>query len=248
MNSFFGIGFMELFFIAVLALIVLGPERLPGAIREVAKHARTLRSLSSELTSQFSEELKALDDINPQKILRELTEDPAEEKKPAKATPAKPSSTNKATTPKPGTNGSGSTAKPATKQITATAAAVPMSGDATEDSSAAGDAAVDEPETTAEPENSILPPAADDATADEATPSTKPPAAAPPADAPPAGQVNGTAATVNASDSAPENSGSGKSNTETSDNENSDTVNSDTVNSDTVNSDTVIRHRERCAQ
>ena len=227
MNSFFGIGFMELFFIAVLALIVLGPERLPGAIREVAKHARTLRSLSSELTSQFSEELKALDDINPQKILRELTEDPAEEKKPAtpaKSATAKPSSTNKATTPKPGTNGSGSTAKPATKQITATAAAVPMSGDATEDSSAANDAAVSETESTTEPENSILPPAADEATADEATPSTKPPAAAPPADAPPAGQVNGTAATVSASDSVPENSGSGKSNTETSDNENSDTV------------------------
>ena len=30
MDSFFGIGMMELFFIALIALIVLGPERMPG--------------------------------------------------------------------------------------------------------------------------------------------------------------------------------------------------------------------------
>ena len=225
MNSFFGIGFMELFFIAVLALIVMGPERLPGAIREVAKHARTLRSLSSELTSQFSEELKALDDINPQKILRELTEDPVEEKKPAAQTkPAttKPSSTNKATTstktttPKPGANGSGSNAKPATKQITATAAAVPMSGDATADSSAANDGEGSDAEATTEPENSILPPTADDATADEAVASTKPPA----------GHANGTAATDvnNTTDSRSENAGAGESKTGEPNSENPDTA------------------------
>jgi sec-independent protein translocase protein TatB len=75
MNSIFGIGPLEFFFIAILALVILGPERLPGAIREGAKHFRTLRNMSGELTSQFSEELKGLDDINPKKIMNEMMED-----------------------------------------------------------------------------------------------------------------------------------------------------------------------------
>ncbi len=75
MNSIFGIGPLELFFIAILALVILGPERLPGVIREGAKYFRMLRNMSGELTSQFSEELKALDDINPQKIMNEVMED-----------------------------------------------------------------------------------------------------------------------------------------------------------------------------
>ena len=75
MNSIFGIGPLELFFIAILALVILGPERLPGAIREGAKYFRMLRNMSGELTSQFSEELKALDDINPKKIMNEMMEE-----------------------------------------------------------------------------------------------------------------------------------------------------------------------------
>ena len=75
MDSFFGIGIPELFLIAIIALVVLGPERLPGAIREVAKVLRTVRNLTTELTSQFSDEMKALDDINPRKLLQELTAD-----------------------------------------------------------------------------------------------------------------------------------------------------------------------------
>jgi Tat protein translocase TatB subunit len=54
MDSFFGIGIAELFVIAVIALIVLGPERLPGTIREVMKFSRQIRNLTSELTSQFT--------------------------------------------------------------------------------------------------------------------------------------------------------------------------------------------------
>ena len=86
MDSFFGIGIGELFFIALIALVVLGPERLPGAIREVSKYARYIRNLSSELTSQFSEEMKAFDDINPHKLMKELTgELEVEQKKPKSA-------------------------------------------------------------------------------------------------------------------------------------------------------------------
>ena len=74
MNSFFGIGLPELIFIAILALIVLGPERLPGVLRQMAQYFRQIRALTQEVTSQFSEELKAFDDINPAKIMNEVTQ------------------------------------------------------------------------------------------------------------------------------------------------------------------------------
>ena len=73
-TSFFGIGLPELLFIVVIALIVLGPERLPSTMREIAKMWGYVRNLSRELTSQFGDELKALDDINPQKLMREMVE------------------------------------------------------------------------------------------------------------------------------------------------------------------------------
>jgi sec-independent protein translocase protein TatB len=75
MNGFFGIGFMELAFIAILALIVLGPERLPGAARETAKFLGQLRAISSEFTSQFSEELQVLDELNPKKLADEFVQE-----------------------------------------------------------------------------------------------------------------------------------------------------------------------------
>ena len=90
MDSFFGIGIGELVFIAIIALVVLGPERLPGAMREVLKFVRQVRNLTSDLTSQFSEEMKALDDLNPQKILRELTDEVDDKKAAGTSTPAKP--------------------------------------------------------------------------------------------------------------------------------------------------------------
>ena len=71
-TSFFGIGLPELIFIAIIALIVLGPERLPATMREIAKMWGYVRNLTRELTSQFGDELKALDDINPQKLMREM--------------------------------------------------------------------------------------------------------------------------------------------------------------------------------
>ena len=131
MDSFFGIGIGELFFIAVIALIVLGPERLPSAIRSVAKFFREVRKMINELSAGFGDELKTLEDLNPQKLLRELTEDPEEEKAAAKpaaktTTPAKP------TTPKPATPKTttpNAQAKPATSTTTPakpSAAAAPM--------------------------------------------------------------------------------------------------------------------------
>jgi sec-independent protein translocase protein TatB len=103
MDSFFGIGLGELFFIAIIALVVLGPERLPGAIREVAKFMRMVRGLTNDLTSQFGEEMKVLDDLNPTKILQELTLDEPANKDAAKPSTAaaKPAATKTATKPTP---------------------------------------------------------------------------------------------------------------------------------------------------
>jgi len=78
-TSFFGIGLPELIFIAIIALIVLGPERLPSTLREIAKVWGYVRNLTRELTSQFGDELKALDDINPQKLMREMVNSAEEE-------------------------------------------------------------------------------------------------------------------------------------------------------------------------
>ena len=72
-SGFFGIGISEFIWIAIIALIVIGPQRLPGALREVAKVLRTVRGMTRELSSQFGEEMKALEDINPQRLLNELT-------------------------------------------------------------------------------------------------------------------------------------------------------------------------------
>lgn len=102
MDGIFGIGPLELFFIAIIALIVLGPERLPSALREVARTIRRLRELTNEFTSQFGDELKALDEINPRKILSEMT-DPTKPLPGEKTTSADPTASlageNKALTP-----------------------------------------------------------------------------------------------------------------------------------------------------
>ena len=95
MDSFFGIGMFELIMIAVIALLVMGPERLPSAMREMAKYMRQLRNISNEFQSQFSEELKLLDEINPKRILNEVMD-------PNAPTAAKPPAPKPApTTPKP---------------------------------------------------------------------------------------------------------------------------------------------------
>ena len=84
MDSFFGIGMFELIMIAVIALLVMGPERLPGAMREIAKYMRQLRNISDEFQSQFSEELKLLDEINPKRILNEALDPNAARQRPSR--------------------------------------------------------------------------------------------------------------------------------------------------------------------
>lgn len=49
----FGIGWTEMVIIGVIALLVLGPEKLPGAARTLGKWVRELRAASAGLRDEF---------------------------------------------------------------------------------------------------------------------------------------------------------------------------------------------------
>jgi sec-independent protein translocase protein TatB len=113
MDSFLGIGLPELIFIAVLALIFLGPERLPETLRQIAKAWGYVRNLGRELTAQFSEEFKDLEDLNPRKLLNDLAdEELAKDLKSLNANTNKRTAATKAvaTTTKPGASTAAKTA------------------------------------------------------------------------------------------------------------------------------------------
>lgn len=104
MDGFFGIGIQELVLIAIVALIVLGPERLPATFREIAKFIRQVRNMTSEFTTQFGDDFKALEDLDPRRILqRELASIDEEEQAKDSAAKGKttPAKTTTTTTPKP---------------------------------------------------------------------------------------------------------------------------------------------------
>lgn len=58
----FDVGFWELVLCAVVALIVLGPERMPVAVRSVAHWLGTARSMLNAVKAEFEQEL-ALDKL-----------------------------------------------------------------------------------------------------------------------------------------------------------------------------------------
>ncbi len=65
--NFFGIGLFEMLIIGVLALIFIGPEKLPGVIRQVMSAYRQIRSLGTEWREQVEREIGS--------DLRSLTQD-----------------------------------------------------------------------------------------------------------------------------------------------------------------------------
>ena len=54
----FDIGFGELLLVYVIGLVVLGPQRLPVAVRTVAGWVRALRSLATTVQNELAQELK----------------------------------------------------------------------------------------------------------------------------------------------------------------------------------------------
>jgi len=72
----FGIGLPELMVIAVVAVIVFGPDRLPEMARQAGKFARQVRNLANSAQSQLREELGPeyadlkLTDLDPRQAIR----------------------------------------------------------------------------------------------------------------------------------------------------------------------------------
>ncbi|WP_330961622.1 Sec-independent protein translocase protein TatB [Photobacterium sp. 53610] len=102
----FDIGFWELILIAVVGLVVLGPERLPVAIRSVSRWVNAARNMATAVKTELSQELKihelhqdlkkaeqaGMQDLAPdlQKSVEELKEAAASVQRPyAKPEPAK---------------------------------------------------------------------------------------------------------------------------------------------------------------
>ena len=61
----FGIGLPEMILILALALIVVGPDKLPDLARSLAKGLMELKKTAEGLKQSLSEEGHLLDDIKP---------------------------------------------------------------------------------------------------------------------------------------------------------------------------------------
>ena len=53
----FGMGFMEIFLIAIIAIIALGPEKLPTAMVEIAKFIKKFKTGIDDAKSTLNSEL-----------------------------------------------------------------------------------------------------------------------------------------------------------------------------------------------
>ncbi len=68
----FNLSGTELVFIAVLSLIVLGPEKLPGAMRRFGKIYREIRNISGNMQREVQKVMDA-----PIREVRKLVEEPS---------------------------------------------------------------------------------------------------------------------------------------------------------------------------
>ncbi len=57
----FGIGFTELILIAIVAVLFLGPDKLPETLVQIAKFFRSVKKTIGEAKSSFEEEIRIAD-------------------------------------------------------------------------------------------------------------------------------------------------------------------------------------------
>ncbi len=75
--NFFGIGFLELFFILVVAMLVLGPNKMVDVARTMGKYLRELQRATSEVPRLLSLEDEPPQEPPPQRT--QLPEQSTEE-------------------------------------------------------------------------------------------------------------------------------------------------------------------------
>lgn len=57
----FGIGFTEIVLISIIAILFLGPDKLPGALVDMAKFIKSVKKTVSEAKGSLEEEMKISD-------------------------------------------------------------------------------------------------------------------------------------------------------------------------------------------
>lgn len=70
----FDVGFWELVIISIVALLVMGPEKLPGLLRDVSRWTRKIRQFVSETRSEIERELTLEPDNDLSARIAELDE------------------------------------------------------------------------------------------------------------------------------------------------------------------------------
>jgi sec-independent protein translocase protein TatB len=150
---FESVGWGEILVLALIGLFVLGPERLPGAVRWVAETVRTVREyaagardqLRQEIGPEFDhlrqplEDLRTIRDLDPRRAIRRSLFDPiADGTWSGAATPAAPDPTTAGTSALLAgaggtalTNGSGGTPQPDRGSPLGPGEAAPFDPDAT---------------------------------------------------------------------------------------------------------------------
>ena len=67
----FGVGLPEMMIIAVVALLVIGPDKLPGVLRSIGKGLVQLKRATSDVRSTVQDEMNKIEDEIELKDVRE---------------------------------------------------------------------------------------------------------------------------------------------------------------------------------
>ena len=71
----FGIGLPEMIIIAIVALIFIGPDKLPGVLRSIGKGLVELKRATSDVRSTVQEEMHKIEEEIELKEVRESAQD-----------------------------------------------------------------------------------------------------------------------------------------------------------------------------
>ena len=71
----FGIGLPEMIIIAVVALIFIGPDKLPGVLRSIGRGLVEIKRATSDVRSTVQEEMQKIEDEIELKEVRESAQD-----------------------------------------------------------------------------------------------------------------------------------------------------------------------------